>query len=83
MESLWKQLALCESKFEMIEKRCVKSDERLVKVGQEIHEVREKVNSIGESHFSLVNHVTNLESKVLSEVSQLDQRIPSFINRNE
>ncbi len=52
-------------------------------MGHEIHEVREKVNSIGESHFSLVNHVKNLESKVLSEVSQLDQRLPSFSNRNE
>ena len=72
MESVWKQLALCESKFEAIEKRCVKSDERMVKAGHEIHEVREKVNSIGESHFSLVNHVKNLENKVLSEVSQLD-----------
>jgi predicted nucleic acid-binding Zn-ribbon protein len=83
MESVWKQLALCESKLEAIEKRCAKSDDKMVKVGQEIHEVRENVNSIGESQISLVNNVKNLESKVVSEVSQLDQRLPSFSNRNE
>jgi hypothetical protein len=36
MEGVWKQLSLCESKFEVIEKRWAKSDEKLVKVGKAI-----------------------------------------------
>ena len=80
---MWKQLSLCENKFEIIEKRCARTDEKVTKFTQEMQYFRSELTKMDHAKLLLTNHVQALESKLLGDMSNLQQRLPNITTLNQ